>query len=144
RRESPKLHVNPYSCPARARMARASCSSTRCKRLVPKTMKRWPRTGRLPLGLPPHRGRFSAYIRGLLEREAFKTEANRPVKQALGELADVLAIGSNYNPRSLVRFINNLIVDRSIWVALRQEVSTEHAAVARTRGPGPWWSLGGR
>jgi Leucine-rich repeat (LRR) protein len=69
----------------------------------------------LPLGLPTHRSRFAAYVQGLLNRDIFSRETNAPVKKVLEGLIDVLAVGSNYNPRSLVRFINNLIVDRGIW-----------------------------
>ena len=69
----------------------------------------------LPLGLPTHRSRFAAYVQGLLKRDIFSQEANVPVKRVLEGLIEVLAVGSNYNPRSLVRFINNLIVDRGIW-----------------------------
>jgi Leucine-rich repeat (LRR) protein len=69
----------------------------------------------LPLGLPTHRSRFAAYVQELLNRDIFSREANVPVKKVLEGLIDVLAVGSNYNPRSLVRFINNLIVDRGIW-----------------------------
>ena len=69
----------------------------------------------LPLGLPTHRSRFAAYVQGLLKRDIFSQEANLAVKKVLEGLVEVLAVGSNYNPRSLVRFINNLIVDRGIW-----------------------------
>ncbi len=72
----------------------------------------------LPLGMPPHTSRFKEYIERLLARDLFKMEPNKPVKVALEGLLDVLAVGSNYNPRSLVRFINNLIVDRAIWKAM--------------------------
>jgi len=75
----------------------------------------------LPLGLPPHKGRFDDYIKGLLERPVFQEEGNAPVREAVRELVDVLAIGSNYNPRNLVRFVNNLIVDRAIWMSTERE-----------------------
>ncbi len=74
----------------------------------------------LPLPLPPHRSRFEQYIGELLKRPTFQG-ANQPVREAIEELVGVLAVGSNYNPRSLVRFINNLIVDRNIWIALQQQ-----------------------
>ena len=75
----------------------------------------------LPLGLPPHKGRFDDYIKELLKRPVFQEEGNAPVRKAVRELVDVLAIGSNYNPRNLVRFINNLIVDRAIWMGTERE-----------------------
>lgn len=88
----------------------------------------------LPLPLPSHRGRFESYVRGLLNRDTFKAKANKPVKKALVGLVEILAVGSNYNPRSLVRFVNNLIVDRSLWTSLGQPVDAVRlglCAVAR-------------
>jgi hypothetical protein len=67
----------------------------------------------LPLGLPPHRARFEAYVEGLLKRQTFLA-SNSEVAEALGGMTSLLAAGSAHNPRSLVRFINNLIVDRRI------------------------------
>jgi len=78
----------------------------------------------LPLNLPNHRSRFSTYITKLLERPAMGVSSNVPVRDAIAKLIDVLAIGSNYNPRSLVRFINTLIVDRAIWTAMGEKVDT--------------------
>lgn len=63
----------------------------------------------LPLPLPPHRNRFKKYITDLLDARGHGDAS--PVSQALAGLADVLTIGSTANPRSLVRFINNLLVD---------------------------------
>ncbi len=76
----------------------------------------------LPLALPSHRARFKSYIEKLLDGPVFQHSSNIQVRDAVSELIDVLAAGSNHNPRSLVRFLNNLIVDRQIWLSvLRQQ-----------------------
>ena len=69
----------------------------------------------LPLQLPSHRSRFENYINTLCKGAVLTHDSNQDVKNAIKDLVQVLAIGSDYNPRSLVRFVNNLIVDRSIW-----------------------------
>lgn len=79
----------------------------------------------LPFALPSHRSRFKSYIKELLKRDIFKTESMAPVKDALEGLTDVMAIGSNHNPRNLVRFINNIIVDRSIWISGSRRIDAE-------------------
>lgn len=67
----------------------------------------------LPLYLPSHRGRFKEYIVKLLDRPELSQDAK--LVEALRALAPVLALGARHNPRSLVRFINNLIVDRRLF-----------------------------
>ncbi len=63
----------------------------------------------LPLPLPPHKSRFEQYIRELLKRPALSHDEE--VAKAFAGMVKVLAVGSNSNPRSLVRFVNNLLVD---------------------------------
>lgn len=76
----------------------------------------------LPLALPAHRGRFERYVNRLLkDAPAFQNGRNAEVSSALKELAPVLAAGANFNPRNLVRFINNLIVDRNLWATVQGE-----------------------
>ena len=72
----------------------------------------------LPLYLPHHHARFHNYIHSLLRRDAFKRDPG--VGKVLDSLTEVLAVGSNYNPRSLVRFINNLLVDRQIRLRMNE------------------------
>lgn len=83
----------------------------------------------LPLGLPPHKTRFDNYIRDLLKRPELCHKSNQEIKQALSGLTEVLAIGSNYNPRNLVRFINNLIVDRSIRKLLPEPLPVDQESL---------------
>ena len=75
----------------------------------------------LPLALPSHRARFGDYIRRLLNGPVFNDPSNKMVRKAVSQFVDVLAAGSNHNPRSLVRFLNNLIIDRQIWLSVLQQ-----------------------
>ena len=69
----------------------------------------------LPLNMPSHQVRFTKYIDEVLKGEVFKTEKNREIRNVISQLKEVLAIGSKHNPRSLVRFLNNLIIDANTW-----------------------------
>ncbi|GAG01473.1 unnamed protein product, partial [marine sediment metagenome] len=69
----------------------------------------------LSLPLPPHQSRFDEYVNKLLAGRVLSHESNAPVKEALAGLIELLARGADYNPRSLVRLINNLIVDQFLW-----------------------------
>ncbi len=76
----------------------------------------------LPLALPSHENRFKRLLEGLLANSsAFRSGRNKEVAGALRELEAVLATGSDFNPRNLVRFINNLIVDLKLWKALEPD-----------------------
>jgi Leucine-rich repeat (LRR) protein len=70
----------------------------------------------LPLPLLSHEKRFPGYIEKLLgTNTALNDPSNQPIKTVISDLKDVLAKGSQSNPRNLVRFLNNLIVDRLLW-----------------------------
>ncbi len=70
----------------------------------------------LPLPLLPHEKRFREYIKQLLAHNvALNHQSNQPVKTVISSLQDVLSKGARFNPRNLVRFLNNLIVDRLLW-----------------------------
>ncbi|MDD5326636.1 MAG: P-loop NTPase fold protein [Phycisphaerae bacterium] len=70
----------------------------------------------LPLPLLPHEKRFKDFISQLLtNNEALNAESNGPIKEVISGLQDVLSKGARFNPRNLVRFLNNLIVDRLLW-----------------------------
>ena len=85
----------------------------------------------LPFPVPSHESRFTQYVKGLIEkREALR--ATPGVPEILRELAPVLAVGSGYNPRTLVRFVNNLLVDRHIH-SLRAPDGDEEARQAFLR-----------
>lgn len=64
----------------------------------------------LPFWIPSHKKRFTEFIRKML------------VENNLGELADssetidqIIGPGSSFNPRTVIRFFNGLLVDRNIW-----------------------------
>ena len=70
----------------------------------------------LPLPLLSHEKRFEGYIEKLLDNNiALNHKSNQSVKEAISNLKEVLAKGAMFNPRNLVRFLNNLIVDRLLW-----------------------------
>lgn len=53
-----------------------------------------------------------------------RTEGHeRPVRDALTKLAPTLAAGANNNPRSLVRLLNNLLVDYVLWPQMCGDLS---------------------
>ena len=72
----------------------------------------------LRLPLPPHERRFEKYIDELLKRKDLKLDEE--TRKTLRNLKNALAIGCDYNPRTLVRTINNLLVDRRIYSLLPQ------------------------
>ncbi|MFC2079110.1 P-loop NTPase fold protein, partial [Candidatus Bipolaricaulota bacterium] len=74
----------------------------------------------LPLWVPSHQLAFSDYIGELLETGAVK--ANVRVSEVLTSLTELLEVGTDANPRALVRLINNLIVDNVLW-ADRQDIA---------------------
>lgn len=67
----------------------------------------------LPLQIPPHDNRFETYIRRLLDRPAIAIDPD--IRKTFEELVEILMIGSDNNPRTLVRLINNLLVDYRLW-----------------------------
>ena len=73
----------------------------------------------LPLALPPHERRFEGYVRQLITRPAISN--NPKVLNAFKPLVDILVLGAAANPRSLVRLINNLLVDWQLWCVLEKE-----------------------
>jgi len=81
----------------------------------------------LPLPLLPHEKRFKDFISKLLDKNtALNDKSNQPVKEVIDALQDVLSKGARFNPRNLVRFLNNLIVDRLLWKTVdSKEAGTE-------------------
>jgi len=76
----------------------------------------------LPLPLLPHEGRFDEYIKRLLANSAaLNDKSNQPVKDVISKLQGVLSKGARFNPRNLVRFLNNLIVDRLLWKTVEEQ-----------------------
>ena len=79
----------------------------------------------LALPLPSHESRFARYVEDLLKRPMFLSEPNHQLCAIVTELRDVLAKGVRHNPRSLVRLINNLIVDRTLYLAVNDKVNDQ-------------------
>ena len=73
----------------------------------------------LPLPLP-RQDDLASYIEKLLKRPEFKVEENVEVRKVIKDLKDIIAMGANTNPRNVVRFINNLIVDRVLLIPVEK------------------------
>lgn len=69
----------------------------------------------LPIIIPSHRTRFGEYVERLVKK--MTSSVFRPAKQvkALIGVQDVIAVGAGTNPRTLVRLINNFLLDCSLW-----------------------------
>lgn len=66
----------------------------------------------LSLYIPPHEERFEEYIKTLIGEKFDEGHADtREIRETLLSLASLLAIGANHTPRTLVRLVNNLLVD---------------------------------
>lgn len=66
----------------------------------------------LSLYIPPHEERFEEYIKTLIGEKFDEGHADtREIRETLLLLAPLLAIGANHTPRTLVRLVNNLLVD---------------------------------
>lgn len=69
----------------------------------------------LPIFIPNHESRFGNFIDHLIKsNNALNSQHNKGVRETISSLKEVLSIGSDYNPRALIRFINNLIIDRQL------------------------------
>jgi len=77
----------------------------------------------LPLWIPPHESRFSDFMAKLLAREELTHHPD--VRNAIGSLSALLKVGTEANPRALVRLINSLIADRLLWIARGKDVNAE-------------------
>ncbi|MFT3685563.1 MAG: P-loop NTPase fold protein [Phycisphaerales bacterium] len=63
----------------------------------------------LPLPIPPHKERFADYVTKLITAQLGRLDQEAAVM--MQPIAPLLAIGSDDTPRSLVRLVNNLLVD---------------------------------
>ncbi|MCX6828636.1 MAG: P-loop NTPase fold protein [candidate division Zixibacteria bacterium] len=65
----------------------------------------------LPFHIPPHRNRMSTFWDSVMSR---LTAGDR---KSFKELVPIIDVASGSNPRTAVRFVNNLLVDRAIFRA---------------------------
>lgn len=63
----------------------------------------------LPFHIPPHSGRIKQFSESLI-RQINDIEAKNEIKSVL----EIIEISGASNPRSIIRFINNLLIDRAI------------------------------
>lgn len=62
----------------------------------------------LPFYIPSHSGRMEKFLENILEK------LDKESGKKLSEIIDIIAIACANNPRSTVRFINNLLIDQAI------------------------------
>lgn len=87
----------------------------------------------LPLPLPPHKQRFESYVRKLLQHSAIQSD--QELRSTFELIVDVLVLGGASNPRTVVRLINNLLVDWRLWQLVQMETDpglVQMSAVSRT------------
>ncbi|NPV49280.1 MAG: hypothetical protein HPY69_20235, partial [Armatimonadetes bacterium] len=81
------------------------------------------------LDVPHHAPRFRDFLRGLAGREDLKgTRVSEIIRILAPDDPDseedappsLLALGADYNPRSLVRLLNSLLVDSALWEAMHE------------------------
>ena len=65
----------------------------------------------LPFHIPPHRNRISTFWDSVMSRLSAQDQ------KVFKELVPIIDVASGSNPRSAVRFVNNLLVDRAIFGA---------------------------
>lgn len=64
----------------------------------------------LPLWIPPHEKRFAYMVEKLLERPALTEH-----RAAFESLTELISLACEHNPRQLVRFFNDILVDQQVY-----------------------------
>lgn len=77
----------------------------------------------LPFPIPPHTGRVERLCRSVLERVPDEDQ------QAFDTVLPILAAAVDGNPRTTVRFVNNLLVDAAINRGLAKQPGTEEISI---------------
>lgn len=73
----------------------------------------------LPIQIPSHRSRFGPFVKRIVrDLQAHHGETEM---RALTAVQGVLATGSGSNPRSLVRLVNNFLLDCKLWPLIGQD-----------------------
>ena len=68
----------------------------------------------LPIYIPSHRSRFGNYVQRLIDDLSEKHKESEHIK-TLQSVQNIIAVGAGTNPRSLIRLINNFILDCILW-----------------------------
>jgi len=64
----------------------------------------------LPLWIPPHKGRFSSLVKRMLKKHPIDDQTTYSKS-----LLEIIGFACNHNPRQLIRFFNDLLVDKKIY-----------------------------
>jgi len=79
---------------------------------VPRGAKYLDKIFQLPLELPSHSARFAKYVSATMRRDIFTSGAeNKSLAKVVEPLVKTIGAAIDYNPRSFVRLVNNLLVD---------------------------------
>lgn len=70
----------------------------------------------LPFYVPPHEKRMQELCENLIEQESLKNVAND-----FREILPIIGLACANNPRTVVRFLNNLLIDHEIYTRLYEE-----------------------
>lgn len=83
----------------------------------------------LPFPIPSHESRFEAFIKRLLNDHP----ALENLRDVFLPLVNVVALASDRNPRSAVRFFNRMLIDQRIWQQVNKDVNFDAGAFAVAR-----------
>lgn len=84
----------------------------------------------LPFNIPPHTGRMNHFTHRILER------VDKTIHQQLKEILPIVGEASGANPRAMIRFVNNLLIDIGINKSLFSQgkisdIPIEYFAITR-------------
>ena len=83
----------------------------------------------LPFPIPSHESRFEEFIKRLLNDHP----ALEKLRRDFLPLVNVVALASDRNPRSAVRFFNRMLIDQRIWQQVNKDVIFDAGAFAVSR-----------
>ncbi len=78
----------------------------------------------LPFHIPPHRNRMSTFWENVISR------LNAADRKSFRDLVPIINLASGSNPRSAVRFVNNLLVDRAIFKTTAGDLALSEMPIA--------------
>jgi Leucine-rich repeat (LRR) protein len=74
----------------------------------------------LPIGIPYHGSRFAGFVKQTVA-DLSNDLGDNDLITALGDTQQVLAAGAGTNPRSLIRLVNNFLLDCMLWRLIKDD-----------------------
>jgi len=74
----------------------------------------------LPIYIPSHRTRFARFVENIVA-DLSKHHGESEAIKALGNTQGVLVTGASTNPRSLIRLVNNFLLDCMLWPLIEHD-----------------------